>query len=329
MSSSIQLLTPVQDTVLVEGPVSFSWHFTPDSANAIQSVRAFEVAFWSKTTSFSRTFRVNPQGRTEVYELGFKECRRIFHRHGVYRWRVTVQLISGERLVSSIREFVVTIPISHEEFVPWLYPYAIQFQFVNRYGSPEYDSFLSGLSSTKPLDDFVSLGLVFKQNRLGLRTLELEEKLLILSHIGLGFNTSLRFRMLRNLYLTLNPLIDLEYHWFSTGLEDYTSSFYSVKLGGDLMVMPRGFLTIRGTWVPVYRVRYAWSDDELRTWQGKGWEAGVRFIFPSHAIDNFRLFGIEIDFRRLPLEFSYSRIRDHYSETLMRTGRFSISYLLR
>ena len=151
---------------------------------------------------------------------------------------------------------------------------------------------------------------------------------MILSQIGIGFEISSRLKIIKNDYFSLYPQGGVMSSWYSTGLRDYSSTFNSAKLGCDLIFMPSGSLMIRGSWIPVYRIRYALKDGELRTFQGEGWEIGVRVVIPHKIINTFRIFNLEIDFQRIPFEFHFSRIRDEYTGTLMEVRRITIGFLI-
>ena len=211
----------------------------------------------------------------------------------------------------------------------WVFPYTIQFQYTHRIQSQEYKDFLNQISPTTSLRSFSDIGLGFHQEKFLVSFIELQEKLFILSQIGIGYEISARLKMIKSLYFGIYPQCSIASSWFSTGLKDYSSKQSSVCIGGDLIVMPYGSLTIRGSWIPVYHIRYALKSGELRTFLGNGWELGVRVLIPHKIINPFRIFHLEIDFQKIPLEFHLSQIRDEYTGTLMKIRRMSVCFLIK
>jgi len=327
---SFALLSPEKDTMVRRGSITFKWENRGDPDSPDFRVHHYRITFWSKRKGFGKTFTVFPEDSVDgEVILKFDDCRKVFRRHGKYYWRVTAFDAEGNRTTSEVESFVVGISRDHGGFVPWVYPYAVQFQYTQRLHSPEYGEFLSNVDPTFQLQSFADLGLVFRQYGFLVTSFEVQEEFFVLSQVGLGFDVSSRFRMLRNLYFSLYPHGGVRSCWFSKGLKDYTSTMYSVRLGCDFVIMPKGYISLRSSWVPAYRVRYSEKGGELRTFMGEGWELGVRLIIPHDILHTFRFFGMEVDFRRISLEFHFSRIRDRYTGTVMRMRLFRIGYLLR
>ena len=323
------LVSPKKKTMVMNGPVTFRWQRLGDSGFLRSRIQRYEVVFLSSRGGFRKTVTVFPEDSEEKeVTLKFEDCRKIFRMHGTYYWQVAAFDVEGNQTISEKWNFKVGIPRSQEDLNPLAYPYAVQFQYCHRFHSPEYGDFLKNLYSTKPIQSFSDVALVFRQNDFLVPSMEFQERFFILSQIGLGCEVSTRYRVLRNLYFALYPRVCVESHWFSTGLEDYSSTLYSVSLGFDWVIMPKGYVSFRSSWVPVYRIRYFDKEGGLRTFLGKGWEFGVRLIIPDHIVNTFRILGIEFDFRRIPLTFYFGHIRDQYSNTLMKIRRFSIEYCL-
>lgn len=323
------LLAPDKNATVTEGPLTFMWEDGRNTYFPNFDIERYEVTFWSKRRDFGKSFTVTPDDSIEgkVY-LTFNDCRKVFRRHGRYYWRVTAFDTNGNHTDSEVWSFVVGIPEVRGVFTPWAYLYAIRFRYSHRLHTPEYIEFLENLQPSTNLRSYSDMGFVLRQSGSWLTFMEAQEKFYILSHIGVGFELSSRFRLLKNLYFSLYPQGSVESCWFATGLEDYSSTMYSVRVGCDWVIMPSGYLSLRSSWVPAYRVRYLEQGRELRTFMGEGWELGIRIIISRNILSSFRFLGMEIDFRRIPLEFYFSQIRDQYSGTLMKMRGVSIAYLL-
>ena len=320
------LIDPEQKAMLENGPVVFRWK-KPDISDS--HIKKYEVAFWSNRKGFGKKFTVVPDdlGKETSY-LEFNDFRNVFKRHGNYYWRVTAYDSVGGRRTSEIRNFMVGIPSIREGFVPWTFPYAVQFQYTHRPQTNDFKAFLTTVDPVKSLKSFADIGFIFHQNNFFGSPIDVQEKLFILSQFGFGAEISSRFRILRNTYFSLYPQMSFASYWYSTGIKNYSSTLRTFQIGMNFMFMPKGYLTLRASWIPSYKLRYSTKLGELRTFLGSGWEYGFRLIIPRNIIDNFQIFGLDIDFRRIPLEFHVSHIRDKYTKTKMNMQRFSISYLL-
>lgn len=325
----VLLVSPENRKVVKHDPLVFSWEFV-DIPNSDIIIDRYEVSFWTEGRGYRRTYTVVVQDSApDRGQLRFEDPREVMRRHGSYAWRVTAITDQGGRIVSGVRNLRVEVSHIQETFLPWVYPYAIEAGGIQRLKTKDYNAFLNKLLSTKPMEDYADLCLTFRQGNLLFRSLELQERLCLLSSVGIGFEVMMRFCLLRTTYFSLLPRISINSHWFSAGLEDYTSTLYSVEMGAEWSLMPRGFLTFRTSYIPVYRIRYTETGGGLRTFQGEGWEWGARIIIPNHIMRPIRILGLEIDFQRIPIGIYASRIRDDYTGTVMNNRRYTVGYLLR
>jgi hypothetical protein len=317
-------------TVIKEGPIVFRWRKSGDSDPSNFNVQRYEITFWSEKTGFRRTFSVIPEDSSKsIITFKFEETRNVFKRHGIYKWRVSAFDEEEHKTSSEISQFIVGLSENVKKgSLSWVYPYAVQFQYNHRDRSEEYVHFLDQINPTTSLRSYSDAGFIFRQEKVLFSFLELQERLLILSQIGIGYEISSRLKFIENLFFGLYPQGGVMSSWFSTGLKDYSSTCFSANLGCDLVIMPSSNLTIRGSWIPVFRVRYALKNGELRTFQGEGWEIGLRVLISHKIINTFRIFNLEVDLQRIPLEFHLSRIRDEYTGTLMQVKRMSVSFLI-
>ena len=319
------LLAPKNNEKIVGGGgVSFVWENRGDPNPPNFKIKSYVLSFWSQKKGFGKTFTIFPKDTNKIVCFKLNDFRRIFKHQGKYYWKVTAYDVEGNYRSSEIRSFIVKFSNIRWNLVSESYAYGIRFQYTHRLRLPEYEKFLKRIYPTIPMRSFSDISLVFKQGR----RLKFEERFLLLSQVGVGCGILSKLRLIRNLYFSLYPHTGVLFSSFSKGLENYTSISYSFHVGGDVVIMPRGYVTFKGSWIPVYNIRYAQINGELRTFQGKGWEVGVRLIIPHTILNTFRLLGMEFDFQRLPLEFYFSNIRDQYSGTLMKVRRVSVEYLL-
>jgi hypothetical protein len=329
-SQLLLLLSPGKGTVITEGPIVFRWESSgdPDASNFHD--QRYEITFWSEKTGFRRTFSIIPEDSSEsIIILRFEDARTVFKRHGTYYWRVSAFDAEEHKTSSGISQFSIGLSDNVKKgSLSWVYPYAVQFQYSHRYRSEEYVDFLDTINPTTSMRSYSDAGFIFRQEKVLFSFLELQERLLILSQIGIGYEISSRLKIIENQFFGMYPQGGVMSSWFSTGLKDYSSTCFSANLGCDLVIMPNSNLIIRGSWIPVYRIRYALKNGELRTFQGEGWEIGLRILISHKIINTFRILNLEIDLQRIPLEFHLSRIRDEYTGTLMEVKRMSIGFLI-
>ncbi len=325
-----KLLSPQKNVTIVQGPLKFTWENNGDPDPPDFRVNYYEVTFWSENQKFNETFKVIPDDSVNevIRGLEIKDYRKVFRRHGRYYWKVTAFDAGGNQTSSEVWNFIINIPEIEEEFTPWAYIYAIQFQYNHRLHTDEYLAFLKNVNPNMHMRSYSELNFVFRQEKLLIPFIEMEEKISLLSQVGIGGEISSHIRMLQNLYFSLCPYASIATGWYSTGLRDYANTFIAAHLGCDMFMMPRGYISLHVSWLPTYHVRYIEKGEYLRTFLGEGWEYGVRFIISNAVIKMFRFLGMEIDFQRIPLEFHFSQIRDQYSGTLLRMRRMSIGYLL-
>jgi hypothetical protein len=323
------LIDPDSGVEIIEGRMVFGWEKKEDPDIPESIVDYYEISFWSWRRPFRKSYVVS-SGDSSNQQIVFilDECREVFRRHGKYYWQVTAVGQSGRRRVSEIRSFYVGIRQVGKGFTRTSYPFEIQYQYTNRLRTHEYKTFLNNLTPNTNLRSFSDVSLIFNQRGVLRPTIDFKERFFIVSQMGVGVELASRFRLLRNTYCSLHPGASLTTSWFATGLREYTSHLYSFKVGLDWEIMPGGNVTVKTNWIPSHKIRYSEKDGSLRTFQGKGWEFGVRLIIPNKILKPFHLFGREVDFARIPIEFNVTQIEDEYTGTTMNVRRLSIGYLL-
>jgi len=323
------LLSPEKNAEMMKGDIVFSWENRGHTNSSECCIQRYEVVFWSNQKTFGETYTVLLKDSIQkTVSLEIQNFRTVFRRHGKYYWRVTAVDNEGHRTSSEIRSFKVQITRIRKGYFPWFFPYEVQTQYTHRLNTPEYKMFLRNLNPSEHMRSFSDLSLIYHQKGIGIAILELKERFFLMSQIGLGIEISARLKIHKNLYFALYPHICLSTGWFSTGLKDYTSNLSSVNLGFDLVVMPKGFVSFSIDRIPSYQINYSEIGGNLRTFQGEGWEVGMRFRISHEIITPFRILGIEFDFARIPIEFHFSYIKDKYTGAIMDVRRLSIGYLL-
>ncbi|HHS14452.1 MAG TPA: hypothetical protein ENN03_11900 [bacterium] len=322
----IELIEPRSGVIVRTGELNFIWEIKTHDDKPVRIIR-YEVTFWAERQSFSRTFTVVPDSGVERASFLLTESRDIFRRHGQYFWRITAYDAANIPVQSQSRDFMVLVSHESIRYTHWIYPYAVEFQYTQRLRSEQYVQFMESLQSSDQFTDYSTLAFMFHQERIWGTTLEFEERFLLLTQIGLGIEAGPRFRLIKNLFFSLYPRASVKSMWFSTGLKNYSTNLFSWKAGMELAFNPKENICIAWNWIPEYRIRYALQGGELRTFKGRGWQAGIRIRIPETMIPPFTIAGMGIDFRRIPIEFTISEIVDEYTDVIMRMRSISVAFL--
>ncbi len=325
-NSMIDLIAPFESKKMMNGPIVFLWRPVSSLDTLYFDVKNYEIAFWTNDHRFVKTYTVSPAESYRTVSLKFDNCRSVFRRHGKYFWQVTAVNAAGNQISSEVRSFTIEVSKISERPAVWHHPYGIHFYYANRLRTPEYLSFLDHIYPTKHMRNYSDFGLVFQQQRIGTHFLEFEETFNIRSQVGIGIDIGMRFRLLQNRFFSLYPFGQTGICWYATGIERYSSMLHHILVGCDYSVMPKGYVTLRGGWIPFYRVRYSEKGNSPRTYLGKGWEMGVQLIIPQTLLRSFHLLGIEFDFQRMPISYHISRIQDQYTGTVMKIQGIDIGY---
>jgi len=309
--------------------LGFEWEFRSVPDTAAMPVGRYEIQFWSKWKQFFKTFVVYPEDSSGRGELTLEGYRDVFRRHGRYFWRVYAFDEEENRTASEARSFTVPVPSIRERLSDWIYPYRMYVEYTHRLRSNEYLAFVNQASPTVHLRSFSEIGLGFRQILWDQRLFELQEQIYLFSNVGMGMEWSTGFLVHKNAYFAFIPRIRADIGWFSTGLEEFDSRQNSLFLGADISLMPRGYVVLRAGYVPSFRIRYQLREGGTRTYEGEGYEWGMRFFIPRTVINLFNLAGLEFDFQKIPFEFSVFSSKDSYTGTVMHSRRLTVSYLFR
>jgi hypothetical protein len=322
---SLRLQTPDANRRIQNNNIIFSWRVLDGSPAFL--CKRFDVQVWDKKKRFKREFRVEPRDTTGYGQLVIFNNRQVFKRHGKYFWKVIGTDSTGRQLASGTGVFVIPAPKLDNRIVQPFYPLSVRYQYNHWSDFESYKSFVHTIYPKSHLQSQSDLSLGFHHAWGETAAFELQERLLLLSKIGLGAELAPRFRVLRNSFVAWTVWGRGKQCWYSTGLENYASTLIEAAVGCEFAVMPGGSLTVSGAWIPLQKIRYGLLAGGLRTFEGSGFEAGVRLTLPRSLLSTIRVLGYEVDFQRIPLGVEFGRVKDGYSGIRLDYRKFYIEYL--
>ncbi len=317
-SFKIDLLLPKENALVTEDTLNFEWKCPFD-------INRYLLIITIKDGSFKREIIVFDSNSEIRYTL--KNVKKILNRSGTYSWQVKAIQAGGE-LLSPVRNFRVRVNNDKKSIPPSDYIHAIEFQIVNRQRTLEFNDLLKNVNSKYSFQDFKSLGIVFRQKGLLFSFLDFLEKIYLLSQTGMGFSVNSRMNLDNNIYFSLYPAVDVSSMWFSTGINRFSSKVTSSAFGFDLALMPRKFITISTRWLSTYKIQYADKNRELSVFNGKGWQISLEFVISNNIIRKFDLFGMKIDFEKLPIRLTYNKIKDCVTDHSIETQMIYFIFLI-
>jgi hypothetical protein len=319
------LITP-EDNRKVEGlAVLFSWK-AQDADSTFKPSR-FEVQIWDKAKKFRRTLRSGADDSTGYGQTWVTNPRQVFRKHGSYLWRVVAFDDLGRQRLSETRRFIMPPPrikplmagLRNDHSLRFTYNYWSDFDSYRRFTDPLYPK--------THLKSYIDLGIGFRQSWESWVPVSIQERLLLLSQIGMGAELTPKVRILQNTYVAVDPWARGRECWYSTSLKHYSGTLSEIAIGADAVVMPGGHLVLSGAWLPVNRIRYGLRGGGLRTLQGTGWEAGVTVTIPRSLLSVVRIMGVNVDFQKIPLCIVFGRVKDDLTEIQLDYRKFSVEYL--
>jgi hypothetical protein len=254
---------------------------------------------------------------------------RFFVKHGRYSWRIVAVDSLGQQIASDQWSFTIDKSRTMGSSRGWMNPNDVCFNYVQRVRTQQFVEFLQTVQPTAHLRSYSDVSLGFVQKMVSFPYIELNERILLLSQVGMGFEIMSKLQMIQTLYFSIRPGLSLSSSWYSTGLKSFSSNMNFIKIGCDLVIMPKGSILLHGNWVSAYQIRYSTEEKELRTFLGKGWEIGFTVTIPNSFVKTFKIFGMEIDFEKIPFTFQYARIKDRYTDTRMDMRTYGIGFLLK
>jgi hypothetical protein len=321
---AVVVLSAPADDETVEGDVRFQWMRTAD----IPHLQGFEIHVSARRNGILAVKSVAPLDTGRSIALTWLRFRKEVPRHGRYFWYVDALDSSGRRISSEVRSFVIA-PFSIKEQVPFAqYAHTVWLGHTYRMKTSEYRRLLEGVDPRAHLMSYGDIAFVFRQNGAASPRLRLEESVRFFSLAGFGLGAAAQYRAAGNSYVSLSPFLDGSVGWTGTGLKSHSSNQTRFALGCEMMFLPRGYVSFFGGWLPMHRIRYLVNQEGLRTFEGRGWEAGIRIIMPRSLLNPVRFLGMEIDWEKVPIEFRFSRVRDRYTGMHLDSRQMGIGLLL-
>lgn len=317
-SNDITLSLPENNVMVTEDSLTFKWQ---NSVNANRYVLVIAL----EDKSFKREIIVFDSNSTVVFTL--RNIKKFLRRPGVYQWYLKFNQ-QGEEIRSPARIFRFRSNIQNKNLPPFDYVHAVELQFLYHSKTSEFYDFLQNVGSRYSFQDFKSLGIVFQQKKLLFSSLDFLEKIYLLSQTGMGLTIKSRMNLGKNVYFSLYPAVNISTMWFSTGINRFSSNFVSSSLGFDLEIMPRRFMAISINWIPKYKIKYADKNNEIKFFNGDGWQMSVEFVVSNNIIRKFNFLGMKIDLEKLPIRFTYNKIRDNYSNHVIETQMIYFIFLI-
>jgi hypothetical protein len=324
-SARLLILTP-SDHRKVEGTaLLFSWKV--QGADSTFRPGRFEIQIWDRAKKFRRTIRTEAADTSGYGQAWVYNPRLSFRRHGSYLWKVIASDSLGRQIASETRRFVMPAPRIRPLMAGVGNAYSLRCTFNHWSNFDSYRRFTDPLYPKTHLESYADLGFGFRQAWETGHPFTLQERLLLLSQIGMGAELTPKVRILQNTFLALDPWARGRECWYSTSLRQYSGTLSEVAVGCDAVVMPGGHVTLSGAWLPLNRIRYGLREGGLRTLKGTGWEAGVTVTLPRSLLSVVRIAGVSVDFQRIPLGFTFGSVRDDLTDVRLDYRKFSVEYL--
>jgi hypothetical protein len=321
----LQLRTPEAGRRIQNSTILFSWNVA--GGDSVFRSRRFDLQIWDKKKRFKRTLTVESKDTTGYGQIYVFDSRHVFKRHGKYYWKVIAVDSAGSQVVSGTGAFVIPAPRLESSLGQPLFPFSVRYQYNPWSDFNGYQSFIRTVYPRTQLQSYSDVSLGFHQSWGATFRYELQERMLLLSQIGLGAELIPRVRLMRNAFVAITAWGRGKQCWYSTGLENYASTMTEAAIGCEFAVMPGGSLAVSGAWIPLQRVRYGLLGGGLRTLDGSGFETGVRLTIPRSLLSTIRVLGFDLDFQRIPISIGFGRIKDGYSGIRLDFRRFTVEYL--
>ncbi len=320
----VVLVSPKKDAKLTGSTTRFVWQL--DSVENGHPVVRFELTVSAKRMGFSISKTILSTDTASVVEYVWTEMKKEIPRHDRYFWFVEALDRNGNRFRSDVQSFILSASPVEEGIVMQSHPYTVRFAYNHHVETAEYRSLVKHADPRTHLLSYSEVGFSFKQSSVIWPRLQMQETVKLYSHTGFGIETTPKWQIHKNDYFSLLPYGTVAAGWYATGLKSYSSRMVQCSIGCEIMVLPRGYLSFFSEWVPIGQIRYLEKENGLRTFDGKGWEAGVRMLIPRTVLNNFKFLGLEIDLERFPIEFRFSRMHDAYTGLDLDVRRIGIGY---
>ena len=321
--SVIHLIAPEQNHRVSVPTLIFKWEME-DTGGIVPQY--YELLIRAKYRDFSFIRQIRPADQRNGLFI-MTNLREQLRKHGHYSWQIHAVTEDGRRFVSETRDFVIEVPRIMKSDSPAMFPYAIRWERTDRLNQREFNRLAENAYPRIHLQGHTDFCLVFRQPFIKRLNMDIEEQVLLNSQVGLGGQLNLRWRLYENVFFAFHPVACSQICWYGPGLQRFASLRSQAHVGLDFIINPKGYVSSTFRWVPAYRFHYAIKDDGIRTFEGKGWEWGLRLIIPRNIVVPFTLAGLPVDFERMPIEFTTSRIKDNFTGVTMPVQTIGISYL--
>jgi hypothetical protein len=321
MRDGIRLISPYSNYRFSTRHLAFQWQLA-DSSGFQPITYEIRVQSRFRQTTFDTTLRATGSA---MERLTLTNARKHFKKHGRYVWQVRAVNADHEVMKSVTREFYIPPPATYQNRRLQQYPFALKWVSTRRLQRADFDQLLDSAYPKTHLQGHSDLCLVFSHYlRFGF---ELEEQVSLNTQVGLGGGINARWRLYENVVIGFYPSLSAGICWFGTGLQRYSSRQSHATMGLDVVINPKGYLSCNARWIPAYRLHYAEKADGFRVFEGEGWEWGAKITIPKTILTPFTMLGLQIDFERMPIEYTYSRIKDDYTGVIMPTQCIGVSFL--
>jgi len=81
-------------------------------------------------------------------------------------------------------------------------------------------------------------------------------------------------------------------------------------------------------WLPDYKINYSNKEKKIKVFNGEGWQISLEFVISNNIIRKFELFGMKIDLEKIPIRYTYNRIKDNNSNQVIETQMIYFIYLI-
>jgi len=322
----LTLKSPPDGYETLQGPVTFSWMPLKTSGTVVDSVD-YHLVFQSEATGFESMISVTADDSTEPVTYHTDEIRSLLKRHGKYIWQVTARDSTGNVVRSPGRSIYVGLDIPREKTVLQKSNFGFYVKYLHKPLNDEYRTFLKDLEKDDYLRSCWNFGIWFRQEDILFRWLDFEQQLFVISQLGMGCDVIVTGRLFENTYMAVSPVGSGSLIWIAEGLNHYANRMYEIRLGMELAIMPGEFLTFQGHYIPFYRFHYESKTRGVHTYDGRGWDAGIRIVLPQTIVPTFTLFGLEVNMQRLPLDIHFGQVYDGETDVHIQFSSITLNYL--
>ncbi len=328
LKDKVVLSVPAKGTLFTVGDIIFAWRYHPGRNTENRLPLKYELLIWSRDKTVQHRFTAYPGADDDLQVYTLSNLRTFMRRPGRYFWRIVAVFEDGTMAESPESYIQVGLSYVSPTYQRRTNTIEISWQYYARQETGDYRTLIEQVYPKAPLDSYADFGFHFYQNRLLGKEIYLGERIFVMSPLGMGIGLEVNFQLLTTPVIALFPRGSYSLGCMSSSLREYNLTVQTARIGLECIIMPAGNISISADWVPANFIRYGTSDNELKTFEGEGFEYGLRLIIPSSLVKPFSLGGLRIDLSKMPLYYSISDIKDSYTGISMKTKHLSIGILL-